>query len=134
MDELIDRVMAQVGIDREMARKAVGMVLGLLAKETSAEQAETVYEAFPGARELIDDVGGAAAVGGGGLFGGLLGSVGGSGVANALAALNSLQAEGLEINQVQDVAKEMLDYARENVGEERVSQVVSSIPGLDRFL
>lgn len=114
MDELISRITANVGIDAETARKAVGMILGFLENEGPADQVAKMQAAMPGAQELIAE----APESGGGVMG--LGS--------------SLMGLGLGMGEISGVAKETVGYAKEKAGEEPVDEVVASIPGLSQFV
>ena len=52
----------------------------------------------------------------------------------AMAALNELTDAGLELDQVQQVTRLVVDFAKEHAGEEVVDQVVGQIPGLSQFV
>jgi hypothetical protein len=54
MDELIQRLVANVGIDRATAEKAVGIILGFLKKEGPPERVQPLLESLPGAEALIE--------------------------------------------------------------------------------
>ena len=51
-----------------------------------------------------------------------------------MAALNELTSAGLDMGQVQTVAKELVGYAKEKAGDEVVDEVISQIPGLSQVL
>jgi hypothetical protein len=121
MDELLGRLIADVGIDRATAEKAVIIILNFLAKEGPSEQVQQLLAAFPGAEAHIDP----AAGGGGGLFGGMGGIMG---VGTQLMSL------GLSMGQVQGVTRELIAFGREKAGEDVVGQIVGSIPGLSQFV
>ena len=75
MEELINRVVQNVGLDPALAEKAVGMIFAFLQKE-APEAAGEAFAAMPGAADLAA----ANAPQGGGLMGGLMGMIGGGGV------------------------------------------------------
>lgn len=118
MDELITRISASAGIEREVALKAVGIVFAFLRKEGPKPEVDALFAELPGAAEAAA----AADAGGGGLFGGLLGLAG---------RLGSL---GLGMGEMQAIGKELFAYVREKAGDERVGQVAAAIPGLGQFL
>jgi len=120
MDELIGRLVANVGVDREAAQKAVGIILDFLAKEGPPEKVQPLIDKMPGARALLDAQKGDE----GGMFsmGGLMG------------AGTKLMAAGLSMGQVQGVTKEIIAYAREKAGEDAVGEIVGAIPGLGQFV
>lgn len=117
MDELVGRLVAELGIDRQVAEQAVGIILAFLIKEAPADKIKPLLDAMPGAEQA------AAAAPSGGLL-----SMGGiMGVGTQLMGL------GLGMGEVQDVARTLLGYAREKMGEDAVSEMVAAIPGLSQF-
>src|ERR1700722_18249063 len=69
MDELIARLVADVGIDRSAAEKAVGIILDFLVKEGPADKVQPLLAKLPGAQTLLTKTAGE----GGGAFGGMMG-------------------------------------------------------------
>lgn len=126
MDDLIARISATAGIEREVAQKAVGMVLAFLRKEGPAADVDALFAEMPGAAEAAAG----AEAGGGGLLGGLMGSMGG-GLMGLAGRLGSL---GLGMGEMQVIGKEIFAYVREKAGDERIGQVAAGIPGLSQFL
>ncbi len=49
MDELLDRLVAKVGVDRGVAEKAVGIILAFLLKEGPADKVQSLIDQMPGA-------------------------------------------------------------------------------------
>ncbi|HEX5212814.1 MAG TPA: DUF2267 domain-containing protein [Pseudolabrys sp.] len=121
MDELIGRLVANVGVDREAAQKAVGIILDFLVKEGPPDKVQALIDKLPGGRALLEAQQGDA---GGGMFamGGLMG------------AGTKMMAAGLSMGQVQGVTKEVIAYAREKAGEDAVGEIVGAIPGLGQFV
>lgn len=119
MDELISRITDSVGIDADLAKKAVGMILGFLQKEGPADKVNEMLAAMPGTQDLIDS----APEAGGGMFGG-----GVMGLGSALMGL------GLGMGEIAGVSKETVGYAKEKAGDEPVDAVVADIPGLSQFI
>lgn len=123
MDELIQRLVASVGVDQATAEKALGIILDFLAKEGPADKVQTLLAALPGSEALI-----AAARegdGGGGLFGGMGG---------VMAVGSRMMAAGLDMGQIQGITRETIAYAREKAGEDVVGEIVGAIPGLSQFV
>lgn len=118
MDELIGRLVADVGIDRAAAETAVGIVLDFLAKEGPPDKVKILLAKLPGAEALMQK---AASEGGGGM-GGVMG-----------AGMRMMGA-GLSMGQVQSLTRQFIAYAREKVGEDAVGEVVGAIPGLSQFV
>jgi hypothetical protein len=122
MDELIGRLVADVGIDRAGAETAVGVILDFLVKEGPADKVQSLLAKLPGAEALIQK---AASEGGGGL-GGMMGGVMGAGM--------RMMSAGLSMGQVQSVTRAVIAYTREKVGEDAVGEIVAAIPGLAQFV
>ncbi len=129
MEELVNRITSAAGIDEEVAKNAVGIILGFLDKQAPKEKMQMIFDALPGVEDLVTA---RAANGGGGLLGGLGGMMGGG--MGAMAALNELTKAGLDMGGVQSVVKELVSCAREKAGDEVVDEVVSKIPGLSQFV
>jgi hypothetical protein len=122
MDELILRLVADVGLDKAAAEKSVGIILDFLVREGPPEKVQPLIDKLPGAQTLIDAQ--QARDTGGGMFamGGLMG------------AGTKLMGAGLSMGQVQSVTKEIIAYAREKVGEDAIGEIVGAIPGLSQFV
>lgn len=116
MDELIGRLVANAGIDKETAEKALGIILAFLQTEGPADKVAALLQKIPGADALV------AAHGGGFGMGGIMG-VG-----------TKLMGAGLGMGQVTDVTREILGFAREKLGEDQVGEIVGAIPGLGQFV
>lgn len=121
MDELIARLVANVGVDKAVAEKAVGIILDFLVKEGPPDKVQAVVDKLPGAQALIQaqeasDAGGMFAMGG------------------LMGAGTKLMAAGLSMGQVQAVTKEVIAYSREKAGEDAIGEIVGAIPGLSQFV
>jgi hypothetical protein len=118
MDELIGRLVSDVGVDRGAAETAIGIILDFLAKEGPADKVQLLIAKLPGAEALQQK---AAAVGG-------------SGMGGVMGAGMSMMSAGLSMGQVQDVTRQFIAFAREKVGEDAVGELVAAIPGLSQFV
>ncbi|MEI2297664.1 hypothetical protein [Ensifer sp. MJa1] len=130
MNELVTRVVENVGIEPATAEKAVGMILGFLQREAADGPVAQMIEAIPGASELIAQHNGEGS-GGGGLLGGLMAAIGGGGV---MALGQQLMSQGLGMGEITSLAKETIAFAKEKAGDEVVDEVVASVPGLSQFV
>jgi len=117
MEELIGRLVAENGIDRTVAEKAVGIILDFLSKEGPADKVGPLLAKLPGAEALMHK----AADGGGGM-----GGVMGAGM--------RMMAAGLSMGEVQGLTRQFIAYAREKVGEDELGEIVAAIPGLAQFV
>ena len=122
MDELIARLVANVGVDRATAEKAVGIILDFLSKEGPPDKVQTLIDKMPGVQALLQAE--QASGSGGGMF-----SMGG-----IMGAGTRMMSAGLSMGQVQSVTKEVIAFSREKVGEEAIGEIVDAIPGLSQFV
>jgi hypothetical protein len=123
MDELIARLVNNLGIERNAAEKAVGIILEFLKKEGPPDKVQALIDQLPGAEQLMESQEGIDASGGG-MF--AMGGIMGAGT--------KMMAAGLSMPQVQGVARETLAFAREKAGEDAVGEIVGAIPGLSQFV
>ena len=121
MDELIARLVANVGVDKAVAEKAVGIILDFLVKEGPSDKVQAVVDKLPGAQALIQAQQASDA---GGMFG----------MGGLMGAGTKLMAAGLSMGQVQSVTKEVIAFSREKAGEDAVGEIVGAIPGLSQFV
>jgi hypothetical protein len=118
MDELIARLVTDVGVDRSAAERAVGIILDFLVKEGPADKVQPLMAKLPGAEALRAKTGSESS----GLMSGVMG-----------AGMRMMSA-GLTMGEVQDVARAVLAYAREKAGDKAISEVGAAIPGLAQFV
>jgi hypothetical protein len=118
MDELIARLVTDVGVDRSAAERAVGIILDFLVKEGPADKVQPLMAKLPGAEALRAKTGSESS----GLMSGVMG-----------AGMRMMSA-GLTVGEVQDVARAVLAYAREKAGDKAISEVGAAIPGLAQFV
>ena len=152
MQEIIERIAVQVGIEPDLANKATSMIVSFISTNAPSEYVDMIRQYVPG----FDDV---AAVGaahseaataetsGGGLFGALMGGggiagalgslMGGSdsgGLGAAMAMLGSLQKDGLDMGQVQSLAGGLIGEFKQAAGDDVVDKLLAEIPGIGRFI
>jgi hypothetical protein len=120
MDELVERLVAKVGVERGAAEKAVGIILEFLRKEGPTDKVQALIDKLPGADTLLAKQSDA----GGGMF--TLGGIMGAGT--------KMMAAGLSMGQVQSVTRETISYVREKIGDDAVGEIVGAIPGLSQFI
>ncbi len=124
MDELIARLVADVGIDRATAEKAVGIILQFLVKEGPADKVQPLLAKLPGAEAVMQKA--ASENDSGGMMAGAMGGVMGAGM--------RMMSAGLSMGQVQSVTRAVIAYTREKAGEDAVGEIVAAIPGLAQFV
>jgi hypothetical protein len=122
MDELVDQVVGNVGIDRPVAERALGIILDFLATEGPADTVQDLLGRLPGAAEAIAS---ARAEGGSGPF------AGGGGI---MGVGSRLMSAGLDMGEIQGVTRELIAYARDKAGDRDVNAIIEAIPGLSQFI
>jgi hypothetical protein len=120
MDELIGRLVANVGIDRATAEKAVAIIIAFLIKEGPSEQVRALTERLPGGEAFLAGSGEMES--------------GGFGIGGIMGVGSKLMAAGLSMGQVQAVTQEVIAFSREKAGEDVVGEIVAAIPGLSQFV
>lgn len=129
MNELVTRIANNVGLDPDVAEKALGMMLGFLQREAADGPVAKMIESIPCAAELVAKYNGEGS--GKGLIGGLLSAIGGGGI---MGLGQQLMSQGLGMGEISALAKETIAAAREYAGSDVVDEVVSSVPGLSQFV
>jgi hypothetical protein len=120
MDELIDRLTAKVGLDKDVAGKTIGIILGFLRSEGPTDKVQALIDTIPGAEAAIESAGGR----------GLMGRLMGGGVMALGAKLMGL---GLGMSEINSVARELFKFGRDKIGAERMGEIVAGTPGLSQF-
>ena len=126
MDEIIARITGAVGIGDDVARQGVGILLNFLVKEGDAGAVGQMIEKIPGADDLL--AAHSADEGGGGGLGGMMGGGGLMGLAS------QLQGIGLDMGEIQGLAKQFADGAKDVAGEDTVNAAAATVPGLEQFM
>jgi hypothetical protein len=120
MDELVGRLAAKAGIDGVVAEKTAGIILDFLRNEGPTDKVQALIDKIPGAEAAIAasaDVGG---------FGRLMGS-------GLMAVGTKLMGLGLGITDIQNVARELLRFGHDKIGEEQMGEIIAGTPGLSQF-
>lgn len=116
MQDLIQKIVADTGIDAATAERALGILLGLVRNHGDQKKAEELLAKLPGAAEL------AAKYGSSGFMSG------------PLATMTKLSAAGLSTEQIKQAGRLTLSYAREKAGTALVRDAAGSIPGLGSYV
>jgi hypothetical protein len=121
MDELIEQLSASVGIDRAVAEKTIGLILGFLRAEGPADKVQALIDSIPGAETAIEASGSAG--------GGLSGFLGGG----LMALGGKLMGLGLGMGEIQKVARELFKFGRDKIGAAQIDDIIAGTPGLSQF-
>lgn len=119
MEELVGQLVTKASIDRAVAEKAVGIILGFLRSEGPSAKVEALIDKIPGAEAAI-----AASSGGG-----LLRLMGGG----LMAVGTKLMGLGLGMAEIQGVARELLRFGRDKIGGDQMAEIIAETPGLRQF-
>jgi hypothetical protein len=120
MDELVGQLAAKAGIEKAVAEKTVGIMLGFLRSEGPSDKVQALIDSIPGAERAVEasgKVGGLGALMGGGL----------------MAVGSRLMALGLGIGEIQNVARELVSFGRDRIGAEQMGEIIAGTPGLKHF-
>ena len=126
MEEFLNLVRQEIGVDENVAKLAVGHVLAFLQKECPEGALTEFFDKVPGAKALIELVESQTASGAS-----VLGGLFSTGLMGLASKLNTL---GLDMSQIQMLAHEIFKYAETILGKERVEVIAGSIPGLSQFI
>src|SRR5947209_12813995 len=97
MDELVEQLAAKAGIDKAVAEKTIGIILGFLRKEGPADQVQALIDEIPGAESAVE-----ASSKSSGLFG-LMGG-------GPMALGSRWMGLGLGISEITNVARELFNF------------------------
>ena len=114
MDELVDQIAAKTGLDRAVARNAIGIIVNFLGREGPSDKVQALMDKLPGVQAL----GAENARTGGGLLG----------------VFNDLTAAGLGMSDIQAVTREFVAFAKAKIGDREIDAVIGAIPGLSQFV
>ena len=119
MDELIGQLAAKAAIDRSVAEKTVGIILGFLQREGPSDKVQALIDQIPGAEAAIaaSNGGNLARLMGGGL----------------MAVGTRLMGLGLGVVEIQTIARELLRFGRDKIGADQMGEIIAGTPGLSQF-
>jgi hypothetical protein len=117
MDELIGRLAEKAGIEKAVAEKSVGIMLGFLRNEGPADKVQALIDNIPGAEAVI------AASGSGGGLSRLMGG-------GLMALGTKLMGLGLGMAQIQNIARELFRFGRDKIGADQMGEIIAGTRGL----
>ncbi len=121
MDELVERLVANIGVPRTAAEQSIGIILDFLKKEGPPEKVQALLDKLPGYEPYLQSA--EAAGDGGGMF-----------MSGVMGAGMRMMSAGLSMDQVQAVTRETIAYVREKAGEDTIGEIVAAVPGLSQFV
>jgi hypothetical protein len=120
MDELVERVVANIGVPRTAAEQSIGIILDFLKREGPADKVQALLDKLPGSEIYLQT---AEAAGDSGMI-----------MSGVMGAGMRMMSAGLSMDQVQAVTRETIAYVREKAGEDTIGEIVSAVPGLAQFI
>jgi len=123
MDDLIGRVVANTGVGRTAAEKAVSIILQFLFREGPTDKVRALIRYLPGADAAMPASNPSSS------SPSLFGVIGG-----LMGAVSQLVAAGLSVGRMQAVTREAMSFVREKAGEDAVGDIVGAIPGLGQLV
>ncbi len=138
IEDLQARIAAETGLSAGQVTRALEGALGLMKKHAEPAKVAELYRAAPGSERLAERGAGWVGTGGGGLLGGLMKNVGGSGgkaISDGLAMQKTLKQEGVDEDQLKRVLPIARQWVRERAGgRDLLGEVVDTIPGIGSLL
>ncbi|MEM9027810.1 MAG: DUF2780 domain-containing protein [Pseudomonadota bacterium] len=114
MQDLISRVVQNVGIDEATAKPAIGVVLHMLKSVLPDGISSSLMGALPGADSLLSEAGDSGDSGLGGMLGGAISSLTGGSTGALAQAMSQLQGLGLGGDQAKGVIQQIVSFAKEH--------------------
>ncbi len=119
MDELVGQLVTKAGIDRAVAEKSIGIILGFLRSEGPSAKVQRLIDQIEGAEKAISTS-----------SGGALSRLMGGGL---MAAGTKLMGLGLGMADIQNIARELLRFGRDKIGADQMGEIIAGTPGLSHF-
>lgn len=140
MDELIEQLTSQLGIDSETAQNGVGKTMSMLKEQAGDDLFSKISGAVPGIDQLVGQAGeasGDSPGGGGGLLGKLAGmassAIGGGG-GSGLELGAALSGLGIGGDKLGPFVSTIVTFLKDKVGDEVMDQVLGKFPMLKTLL
>jgi hypothetical protein len=120
MDELTAWLASKAGIENTVAEQTIGIILGYLRNEGPTDKVQVLIDKIPGAEAAIsasENGSGLARLMGGGL----------------MAVGTRLMGLGLGVSDIQNIARELVRFGRDKIGEDQMGAIIAGTPGLSQF-
>ncbi|HLI98505.1 MAG TPA: DUF2267 domain-containing protein [Bradyrhizobium sp.] len=127
MDELTNWLASKAGIEGVVAEKgvvtekAVGIILGFLRDKGPAVQVQALIDKVPGAEAAI------SASENGNRLERLIGG-------GLIATGTRLMALGLGVSEIQQMARELFQFGRNEIGADQMGAIIAGTPGLTHLV
>ena len=137
MDELVEKLTAQLGIDASVAHSATGKAMALVKDNVSPELFQQISGAIPGLDNATSAAQEQTESSGGGLLGsvaGLASNMLGGSAGDAIELGASLKSAGLDTDQMGSFANTVIDFIRSKVGDDVANQLLEKVPMLKSLM
>ncbi|TWU03113.1 DUF2780 domain-containing protein [Neorhodopirellula pilleata] len=139
MDELIQLITKQLGIDSSIASTGISKTMAILKDQIGDDLFGQIAGAIPGvteaARSGAEDSGGGAS--GGGMLGKLAGMASaalGGNAGGGLELASALSAAGIDADKLGPFITTIVGFLKERLGDDVVDQILSKLPMLKTLL
>lgn len=132
MKELIDQITGSLGIDEKTAGSLTGGLLGAIKKEGDPNLVNQLFQKLPGAEALVGQ-----ATGGGGLLGGVMGSIGkaaGVNLGGAADLAGLFSKSGLKSDQIGTLVTMFVGFIKSKAGADLVEKLLAQVPALKQMV
>ncbi|TWU42530.1 DUF2780 domain-containing protein [Novipirellula artificiosorum] len=137
MDDLIQKLSAQLGIDADTANAATGQAMAMLKNKVGGDLFEKISGAIPGAENAAAAATEKANESDAGVMGALSGmasKVFGSSAGEAMELDATLKSAGLSADQMGGFANTVIEYLKDKLGDDVLNQILAKAPMLKNLL
>lgn len=129
MLELIQQLVAGIGINQQQAEGGVGLLMGLVKDKLSAGDFAQIAEAVPGVAGLIDKAPQAASGGLGSLLGGVVSALGGAELGNLASLASGFSKLDLDAGTAGKFIPILLSFLQSQGGKDLAAMVGRALQG-----
>lgn len=140
MDELIQQIAKQLGIDSSIASAGVSKTMAMLKDQAGDDLFGKIAGAIPGASDAAEsgiDTASGAAAGGGGMLGKLAGMASaalGAKAGGGLEMASALASTGIDSEKLGPFIKMVFEFLKDKLGDDMVDELLSKVPMLKALL
>jgi hypothetical protein len=137
IEELVQQASGRTGLSEAQARTGLSAALALMQKHGDQAKVAELLTAIPGTAALAAEGQALTEQKSGGLMGGLMRNMGGTGgaaMSDAMAMGQKLARQGITTSDMQAILPVAMAFVREKTGRDLLREVLSTIPGLGKLL
>ena len=137
MDELIEKLTSNLGIDADVAKGATGKAMALLKDQVGDDLFSRVRDAIPGADEAAETGAQEEEQDGGGMLGSLAGMASGllgEKAGSAVELGSMLSSSGLDTSKFGGFASTIIEFLKDKLGDEVLDQILERVPVLKNLV